>query len=93
MRELIRRLKNKYHWSNKFKISPSSVFVCSGDVMKTAVRVSGENNVVTLGYNTRTINAMIIIDGDDNQVTLGDTCYIYNGEMSDRALIMQANED
>jgi len=93
MHELIRKLKNKYHWSNKLKISPSSVFVCNGAIMKTAVRVRGETNVVTLGYDTRTVNAIIVIDGDDNQVILGDNCHVQNGEMSDRALIMQANED
>jgi hypothetical protein len=88
MHKFIRQLKNKYHWSNKLKISSSSVFVCNGDVRKTVVRVHGENNVLTLGYNTRIINTTIAIDGDNNQVTLGDTCYVRSGEISDRSLIM-----
>jgi S-adenosylhomocysteine hydrolase len=88
MRKLMRKLKNRYHWSNKIKVSASSVFTCDGELMKTTTHVIGRDNIVVIGYETCITGAAIVVDGDGNQIMFGDNCHIQNNQTSDRLFIM-----
>lgn len=77
MQTWLRKLKNKYHWSNKITVSQSSTFVCNGDLVKTRISVDS-SNTVSIGSNTKLIKVELIVAGEGNQLMIGNNCYIEN---------------
>lgn len=77
MQTWLQKLKNKYHWSNKIRVSKLSVFTCDGDLLKTHISVDG-NNTVTIGNNTKMLKVEIVVAGENNRLVIGNDCYIEN---------------
>jgi hypothetical protein len=77
MQTWLRKLKNKYHWSNKITVSQSSTFVCNADLVKSRVSVNG-NNTVSIGSQTKLIKVELSVAGENNQLIIGNDCYIEN---------------
>lgn len=75
MKTWLRYLKNKYHWFNKIRVSKTSTFVCEGDLIHAYIEIN-DNNTVIMGQDMQLINFAIIVNGEDNQVTLGADCHI-----------------
>ncbi len=77
MQTWLQRLKNKYHWSNKIKVSKASVFICEGRLLKTHITVEG-NNTVIIHNAAQLLKVEIAIAGENNHLNIGENCYIEN---------------
>jgi hypothetical protein len=76
MQTWLQKLKNKYHWTNKMRVSKAAVFVCDGNLLKTHIRVDDSNTVI-IG-NTQMISVELVVAGENNRLVIGEGCYIEN---------------
>lgn len=77
MQTWLQKFKNRYHWTNKIKVSKEATFVCEGDLLKTHIRVDG-NNTVRIGQQTTLKKVELKVVGENNRLIIGDSCYIEN---------------
>ena len=76
MGRLLQRLINQYHWSNRIKITKLSHFLCKGELRRCHVLVKGSSNKITIGDESQVHNIDLVVTGDDNELIVGDSCYL-----------------
>jgi len=77
MQTWLQKVKNRYHWTNKIKVSKEATFVCEGDLSKTHIHVDA-NNTVRIGQQTTLKKVELKVVGENNRLIIGDACYIEN---------------
>jgi hypothetical protein len=77
MQTWLQKVKNRYHWSNKIKVSKQANFICEGDLLKTHIYVDA-NNTVHIGQQTALKKVELKVVGENNRLIIGDHCYIEN---------------
>jgi hypothetical protein len=87
MHTWLQRLKNTYHWSNKIHVASAAHFLCEGTLLKTHIRVDG-NNSVTIGHHTTLAKVELTVMGENNRIKIGNACHIENDTPAKAAAFM-----
>ena len=81
---LIKSYYIAYNFINKNRVrltEKNSLFYKDSYLSKVIIQVTGENNCVSIGKNTKISNLKITIWGSDNRLVIGENCSIKGGEL------------